>query len=69
MTISEYRVIESARTFTVEAWHGSGALMFERLGFPTREEAEARITRRQSQPVNPHMGTPAYSRVMERDPW
>jgi hypothetical protein len=45
MAISEYRVIESAdRTFTVEAWYGSGTLIFERRGFRTREEAEAWIT-------------------------
>jgi hypothetical protein len=45
MATSEYRVIESADgTFTVEAWDGSGMLLFERVGFRTREEAEAWIT-------------------------
>jgi hypothetical protein len=45
MATSEYRVMESADgTFTVEAWHGSDMLLFERAGFRTRAEAEAWVT-------------------------
>ena len=55
MATSEYRVIELADgTFAVEAWHGSGMLLFERLGFrllARRPKPGSRLLRQEAHPI------------------
>ncbi len=62
---SPYRVIESADgTFMVEVWHHSGTLIFKRVGFRTREEAQAWIT-----PVENRDPHPVTTRRTRRPAW